>query len=287
MNGWKDVFDQQMELLRFWRSDLGQLHAERMEALVEGEGDPDDYSTLIGGLAGWEEVNLRAAEPIYVGPDPYAIVTEAARSFEPEALLRSDLIVERGFVALPGVLPARRDEIPVPAFSFGVEASAVVFVFYTPSDDRAPGYPALKPVGASLWPFDKDWNDLIQHAPSEEAARDGAEWGSWVQVLFRVAKQRIMVEERRAAPRPARRRAVRSGLDPKETVVMRLRRGVQKPVSEEREIEWSHRWLVRSHWRNQWYPSIGAHRQKLILGYVKGPEDKPLEVADRAVEFAR
>jgi hypothetical protein len=35
---------------------------------------------------------------------------------------------------------------------------------------------------------------------------------------------------------------------------------------------YSHRFKVRGHWRNQWYPSLGEHRQKWINEFVKGPE---------------
>ncbi|AVP41437.1 hypothetical protein SEA_YARA_103 [Streptomyces phage Yara] len=40
--------------------------------------------------------------------------------------------------------------------------------------------------------------------------------------------------------------------------------------------EYDHRWKVRGHWRNQWYPSRGVHRPKWIEEHVRGPEDMPL-----------
>lgn len=39
---------------------------------------------------------------------------------------------------------------------------------------------------------------------------------------------------------------------------------------------WSHRWLVRGHYRNQWYALSQAHRTIWIGSYVKGPSDKPI-----------
>lgn len=50
-------------------------------------------------------------------------------------------------------------------------------------------------------------------------------------------------------------------------------------------VEWSHRWLVSAHWRQQFYRSTEEHRPVLILPYVKGPEDKPLK-PPRAKVFA-
>jgi hypothetical protein len=51
----------------------------------------------------------------------------------------------------------------------------------------------------------------------------------------------------------------------------------------ESDIEWTHRWIVRGHWREQWIPSRNAHEPRWIAPYVKGPEDKPLVVADKTV----
>lgn len=51
--------------------------------------------------------------------------------------------------------------------------------------------------------------------------------------------------------------------------------------------EWNHRWIVRGHWRNQWYPSTQVHRPKYVPSYVKGPEDKPLIVHDKIFSVDR
>lgn len=37
------------------------------------------------------------------------------------------------------------------------------------------------------------------------------------------------------------------------------------------------RWPVREFWREQWYPSLNAHRPVLIAEYIKGPEGAPLK----------
>src|SRR5260370_32850113 len=42
-------------------------------------------------------------------------------------------------------------------------------------------------------------------------------------------------------------------------------------------VDWQHRWIVRGHWRNQYYPGVGAHAPVYIVEHVKGPEDKPLK----------
>jgi hypothetical protein len=67
-------------------------------------------------------------------------------------------------------------------------------------------------------------------------------------------------------------------------VVVKLRREQgerHEPTGE--EGNYSHRWIVGGHWRNQWYATESIHRQIWISPYVKGPEDRPLIVRPRRV----
>lgn len=52
---------------------------------------------------------------------------------------------------------------------------------------------------------------------------------------------------------------------------------------------YSHRWIVQGHWRNQPYKENGetVHKVIWIAPYVKGPDDKPLIFKRRAFEFTR
>jgi hypothetical protein len=46
-----------------------------------------------------------------------------------------------------------------------------------------------------------------------------------------------------------------------------------------RTVEWTKRWIVRGHWRNQAYgPGLTLRKLKYIFPFVKGPDDKPLDV---------
>lgn len=44
---------------------------------------------------------------------------------------------------------------------------------------------------------------------------------------------------------------------------------------------YSHRWVVRGHWRRQWYPSQNRHIPIWITDYIAGPDDLPIEHRDR------
>ena len=106
-----------------------------------------------------------------------------------------------------------------------------------------------------------------------------------------------LVPIRERLPRQARRqRARQRSAPPDEVVVIRLRRArVERDGAEAREdsVEWTRQWIVRGHWRNQHYRTLGskddpqAHRQIWISPYVKGPEDKPLVIVKRAFEWNR
>ena len=54
--------------------------------------------------------------------------------------------------------------------------------------------------------------------------------------------------------------------------------GGKREPGEAGTVNWSHRWLVSFHWREQWYPSENRHKSIAIQPYEKGPKDKPLWV---------
>jgi hypothetical protein len=110
-----------------------------------------------------------------------------------------------------------------------------------------------------------------------------AQWIDYLRVLHRLMAERITVSGRRVASRPVRREAMRKMKLPvaKDVIVVELRRISQKPDEENEGRGYSHRFMVRGHWRNQWYASLGIHRQKWISPYVKGPDDGELVLKDR------
>ncbi|HEX7088689.1 MAG TPA: hypothetical protein VF192_01055 [Longimicrobiales bacterium] len=111
----------------------------------------------------------------------------------------------------------------------------------------------------------------------------------FIQAFFRLAEQRILAVSRFQGNRASRKRLARLRHDKDGVLVVRLRREKEARREEgEGAVEWSCQWPVSGHWRSQWYPSKGEHRQIWIDGYVKGPADKPLRVhAGRAFEFTR
>ena len=44
---------------------------------------------------------------------------------------------------------------------------------------------------------------------------------------------------------------------------------------------YSHRWVVRGHWRRQWYPSQNRHHPIWITEYIAGPDNSPVKLSDK------
>lgn len=115
-----------------------------------------------------------------------------------------------------------------------------------------------------------------------------ARWLTFLRVLNRVMAEKIISKERHQAPRVYRREAQRRNWPVKDVVVVELRRRSQGSTEAPTgKREYSHQWIVEGFWRNQWYPSLGKHRQKYIASYVKGPKDKPLITKGRVWNLDR
>lgn len=117
-----------------------------------------------------------------------------------------------------------------------------------------------------------------------------AAWGVAVLTAFLLARQGNVAEQtEERVPRPERRRYARAGLaEPGPVRVLRLRRTVRDRAHQGGDVsgrEYRHRWVVRGHWRNQWYPSVGTHRPKWIAPYLAGPDDAPLLGGDKVTQL--
>lgn len=102
-----------------------------------------------------------------------------------------------------------------------------------------------------------------------------------MQTFFALCKQELPAIERHDPTLKEQKLMRRMDLRNRAISVITLRRHKGDQGNNDTEVEWSHRWIVRAHWRNQYYPSEGIHRAIPILPYIKGPEDKPLVIHDK------
>jgi hypothetical protein len=91
--------------------------------------------------------------------------------------------------------------------------------------------------------------------------------------------------------RAARRRMVREKWEPVERIrVIRYRRYTYHTLQqgqEHRQVDWKFRWVVRGHWRNQWFTKDQEHRPVYIHQFVKGPPDRPMKDPSRLFAAVR
>lgn len=129
-------------------------------------------------------------------------------------------------------------------------------------------------------------DDLPVHKGGTALSPEDAEWMRMMfdrllrlyATMFVFMRQKILVATPHRPDRAERRRAERRGEVLSDVQVIRLR-GREAAVSASEathSTEWARRWIVRGHWRNQWYPSLNMHQPKWIGPYIKGPDGKPL-----------
>lgn len=310
-----------MKLWSFLRGPLGhRWFAEHYRQTKIGlMGTATFESSLIDNLYSGEEARLLSADPYFVSAEMCEVVEAAKETFDPEKLYPTDFLSPTGFVYYeqPFIIPDRYDrEINIAAFSWSpiigmaeedpdpavvqqridqgmsrydghgdeegpLNGVAITIYEANPKDDPwPPNAPPLLPMHLTPWWFGMAFEgNEIDHEGKSTGARW---WWSVAQVTLRLMQQQMAHRRRERPERPLRREAARSGFPEREVVVVRLRRekreGQDEPQS---EANYSHRFIVSGHWRNQWYPKANLHRQIWISPYVKGPEDAPLVVRPR------
>lgn len=109
--------------------------------------------------------------------------------------------------------------------------------------------------------------------------------------------QTLVITSRYRGDRATRKRAQQAmrltqDADPPvvRAVLLRRRRYVRPDAGDGEPgdpVEWSCRWLVRPHWRRQFYRSTNQYKSILIAEYIKGPESKPLRITKPVKLVAR
>lgn len=110
----------------------------------------------------------------------------------------------------------------------------------------------------------------------------------YMHALFLLLNQTVVDIQEEEPNRATRRRMLRKGLPQKVTVIALRRHANANRQEGESLVEWSHRWIVRGHWRWQACgPNRSERRRIWIAPFVKGPEDKELIVTDKVYSLER
>lgn len=105
-------------------------------------------------------------------------------------------------------------------------------------------------------------------------------WGRTLVSTWLLMQQPLADVSETQLQRPFRRRLERAGHKARPVRVIELRRSHCGGGGESGR-EYHHKWIVRGHWRQQWYPARQVHRPVWIAPHIKGPEDAPLLGGDK------
>jgi len=115
---------------------------------------------------------------------------------------------------------------------------------------------------------------------------DVSAWMAVLKTAWLLMGQSVAAVSDAVFDRAAKRRAERLHQPPPSVRVITLRRP-PSPVHGQSEREYHHQWIVRGHWRQQWYASREVHRPVWIAPHVKGPEGAPLIGGEKVYAWTR
>lgn len=289
------IIAQTQELERALR-ELGKLDPKTRPMSLAAQGTPEQQSNLLGGYA----FTLWCAEPFYIAPDPCDLIRLGAASIPPWNLRRIDLPSLPGgflFFSSPIRLSAPlaghpSSEVRAIAYSLWkkqagagvvgigrIEEATGVYVFWLLTDGL---------VIDDSWTFDEP-RQPERPIPLGDGKFENEELDRLFASALAFMQQRVLVRERVRDNRAARKLAEANGLTDTPCTIVILRRG--KPSKSDaagRDTQWSSRWWVAGHWRQQPCGEGRINRRPTwIAPYVKGPEDKPISAKKRLFVVAR
>lgn len=289
-----DALEKQLELLRVWKGEQGK----RWATLIS-------QGAAIVSLTGREVQQMAIDDLSYA--DCYFVDRKICELLEtvsitmPDSILLPELVpsetgwvylekatsvgpiskVEKGMYGNPPRLKAftwHREKL-VEAIHRNSYIEGIALTFYEDG-------PLPLPLAVAGWDFGANWSSSWDKTKTTSAFKVEEEVlnlrfreiGRYVMTLFSFINQKLLVVSHQRANRATRKRYERERkIETPLIRVILLRAKKTASGKEQREVEWSCRWIVRGHWRQQWYPSLSNHKAIWIIPYIKGPEDKPLK----------
>jgi hypothetical protein len=306
----QDVAHVRQQMVRWWSQPGEWQHQFAMQGRVKIQGWEENKAEEAEGARYWMEETFRRAELYWVSPEMTEVIEKLAPSI-PDTLPQPPM--PDAFVmfakSIPGTDAETGDMIYTSAFLWGTitmfnVGKCVALESYAWRDlvELYNGLPEelqdsfreiypnrLMPTGGSEWPLGEETSDFSRLPPENATAHASIlEDRKLLSTFWALASQKIAIETvERPGGRAAMRQAQREGRKLDEVRVIRLREPTVHTTGSGGSVDWSHRWVVGSHWRSQWYPSTGEHRPKLIEAFVKGPSDKPLIVRETVRALVR
>ena len=249
---------------------------EPLTALIKNDVDWLDWCRLIDGVA-----------PFYWTADTAALVTAASVSYPLH--LEAARSIDSQVTTPPSYLPRRPSGLCVfsePCLYIEIDGrreplSALAWyvsinVMQRDVQLSIRGIAWTTIVAIAIWWSDGGAVEVIDRDVDDTFQDERIAFTKWVCTAAMFIEQEILGIAPAVVDRAVRRRAERAQLNPSCHVVT-LRKELQDDRHQDtgNQVEWSHRWLVRGHWRRQFFPSRETHVPVWIHPHVKGPADKP------------
>lgn len=306
---WHRALDIQMDLQKYSRTAEGAAyHYHFAHALFKTNPRYEDQQ-FATDVARDLPVVLHRADTIYVTEEMESLLLQAAHDlpweyeFDPKSLLSpfGFVYLERSIVGVD----VHGDSVTVKGFAWqvvpstvegydGLRQTAIIYFFSDPNDPN-------DIISTEVIPKWRENGDIVpplilahlyivsEGIPMKQDDRQGAalvlETGRLFLALNLLSHQTIGEPMKMRPNRATRKRAISWDRDNERyiTLITLRRKSVKKDDEEHQKIEWSHRWVVRGHWRRQYFPKTKTHDWVYIYEHIKGPEDKPLLISERRI----
>jgi hypothetical protein len=307
------------ELIEGWAGDLGPGWADSMLHLLGNEVSAERRAMTGEQVAAEEQERLNAADLFFVGADMAKLALAAAKSLPEFTLRPQDLPAPYGLILYDEVLETletineqnQPDKMFIVGANWGIEAETntrPAGVWLTWLQHRDLWLEFARHVGRHTprqsermrqhlprvfinhqirWPFELPGTVDNFAAPDSERPYD-VDLENTLKTTWLLMNQPMAVNTDTQLSRNERRRLERKGITPPTVRVITLRRPSSAPADDtDPERQYHHQWIVRGHWRNQWYPSVQDHRPVWIAPHIKGPEDAPFLGGEKVHSWTR
>lgn len=284
----------------------------RAQMLERWAGQSDTELRRGEGRAGALLTALRMAELLHVSGDMCQVVAAAAESMPWHRIGREHLPAEQGLLVWdtpPATIdtPELAAQLPLRGCVWTIGhvggrlgvlagyctgAADLSAALVTAGADPGPGWvgtvpPLLVAVYAGI-PLGADVEELRR--AFDDTTGDLEPASRVLVTTWLLMAQPIAVEATERIDRAGARQLARAGSAPAQPVrVIHLRRATRPRAGETDEPGrlYRHRWVVRGHWRQQWYPSRDQHVPIWITAHIAGPDGAPLLGGNRVYELDR
>jgi hypothetical protein len=258
-----------------------------------------------------EITSLRAGQNFWVAPEMVSVIDVAFPTMPDEEVLLEEPPAPQGFLLMGKPFIHRCSDnkcsedhpfigvhwrpthrvLPANDYADEQHDDGLLFTWLAPTtpEERQWMPTPFSPVNAAIFiPAGRPLNT----SHSVEAGAMSAESAvlcNYIRAMWTLMQQPLAASSEAQPYRALRRRLQKEHIDPSPVTVVTLRRRERPavPTGDGEPVDWSHRWVVRGHWRNQWHPRLRQHRAMWINEHVKGPEDKPLVVKDKVIVWRR